>query len=302
MNCPQNCGACVVPQCGDGDCNGVEDCASCADDCGACPVCGDGSCNGVEDCASCADDCGACPVCGDAACDADETCASCADDCGACPAATCGDLVCATGETCAACPSDCGPCATQCTLDGICAGATGVETCTSCAADCAVNDAATCGDGECEGAESSTTCAGDCGPSPWPSTWAAWEAEVVTRMNAERAAGTDCASGAKAPVGALVMETALQRASQLHSWDQAYADYFAHTSCNGRSPWDRAAALSTSASSENIAWGYSSPAAAVAGWMASTQGHCDAIMDGTFTVVGVGYARASNHLWTAMFR
>jgi hypothetical protein len=51
----------VPAACGDGSCNGSENCASCAADCGACPSCGDGSCNGTESCTSCATDCGVCP-------------------------------------------------------------------------------------------------------------------------------------------------------------------------------------------------------------------------------------------------
>jgi lysophospholipase L1-like esterase len=44
--------------CGDGTCEGGEDCGSCAADCGTCPpVCGDGTCDPGEDCASCAADC-----------------------------------------------------------------------------------------------------------------------------------------------------------------------------------------------------------------------------------------------------
>src|SRR5262249_3912479 len=57
----QDCGAC--PGCGDGWCNGVEDCSTCAADCGACPVCGDGQCVPGEDCAACPGDCGVCPPC-----------------------------------------------------------------------------------------------------------------------------------------------------------------------------------------------------------------------------------------------
>ena len=69
-----------------------------------------------------------------------------------------------------------------------------------------------------------------------------------------------------------------------------------------RSPWARANAEGTSADAENIAWGYSSPQAAVNGWM-NSYGHCLNIM-GNHTVAGIGYARipGSSHLWTAMFR
>ena len=46
------------------------------------PVCGNGSCEGGENCAGCPQDCGGC--CGNGACDHGETCGSCSKDC-ACP-------------------------------------------------------------------------------------------------------------------------------------------------------------------------------------------------------------------------
>ena len=55
---------------------------------------------------------------------------------------------------------------------------------------------------------------------------------------------------------------------------------------------------------ENIAAGYASAAAAVEGWMNST-GHCRAIMNGSFRVIGVGYAYSASstyrHYWTLNF-
>jgi uncharacterized protein YkwD len=100
-------------------------------------------------------------------------------------------------------------------------------------------------------------------------------------------------------VAALQLDTALQDAARLHSWDQSYSDYFAHDSCNGREPWDR----EPSARAENIAWNYRSAADAVDGWMTSTSGHCDAIMSGSYSYAGIGYADVTGEpLWTAMFR
>ena len=54
-------------RCGDGWCDGSEDCDNCASDCGRCgPVCGNGWCEAGEDCSTCSRDCGACgPTCGD---------------------------------------------------------------------------------------------------------------------------------------------------------------------------------------------------------------------------------------------
>jgi len=46
--------------CGDGDCAQDETCATCPEDCSACPPeCGDGDCNGIETCGDCPGDCGA---------------------------------------------------------------------------------------------------------------------------------------------------------------------------------------------------------------------------------------------------
>jgi hypothetical protein len=81
-------GACA--SCGDGVCNGDEDCSTCPNDCGQCqPRCGDGICNGLETCRSCPGDCGACPpICGDGTCDTSENCNNCSADCGICPGQT----------------------------------------------------------------------------------------------------------------------------------------------------------------------------------------------------------------------
>lgn|GEM_PF-2161075 len=60
---PSGCGMCIASGvCGDGVCDGVESCASCALDCGACPpTCDDGTCEPGETCLSCGRDCGVCP-------------------------------------------------------------------------------------------------------------------------------------------------------------------------------------------------------------------------------------------------
>ncbi|HLD80608.1 MAG TPA: hypothetical protein VJA40_01255, partial [archaeon] len=89
--CRQDCGACPpLPSCGDGACLLPETCATCPNDCGSCPLpyCGDSHCQGVllgETCATCPSDC--CSLCGDRVCDGafyGETCATCPQDCGNC--------------------------------------------------------------------------------------------------------------------------------------------------------------------------------------------------------------------------
>jgi hypothetical protein len=150
--------------CGNGTCDGNEDCLGCPDDCGECePFCGDGACDtdADETCATCAKDCGGCPItCGDGKCDIDEleTCLGCPEDCGVCPP-VCGDGTCETGvESCQSCESDCGACSSC--GNGTCDDG---EDCNSCAGDCGACPT-TCGDGWCSWEESCNTCLQDCGP------------------------------------------------------------------------------------------------------------------------------------------
>lgn len=112
----------TTTKCGDGTCNGTENCGTCAQDCkcatgescqnNACvkdtkpATCGDGRCAGTETCGNCPDDCGCatgqecinntCQTkpadnCGDGKCDSRENCDTCAKDC-----------ACKAGETCQA--------------------------------------------------------------------------------------------------------------------------------------------------------------------------------------------------------
>lgn len=87
------------PVCGNGQCQGGENCANCPQDCGGC--CGNGACDNGENCSSCSQDCGSC--CGNGACDWGENCSTCSKDCGAC----CGNGACDYGETCESCSADC---------------------------------------------------------------------------------------------------------------------------------------------------------------------------------------------------
>jgi cysteine-rich repeat protein len=106
MSHPPTVDMCGNPLCGDGTCNGLEDCHSCPKDCNACPpVCGDKQCDRNETPTSCPQDCVA--GCGDGVCtSATECCKNCAKDCGSC-APECGDGTCNGGESHDTCPADC---------------------------------------------------------------------------------------------------------------------------------------------------------------------------------------------------
>jgi len=174
LGCPVDCDP-YYGSCGDGLCNGAEDCSSCSNDCGTCPsiVCGNGICQAGETCSNCAADCGNCgPVCGNGICDGSETCSSCSADCGTCSGPVCGNALCESGETCSSCSQDCGSCNPACNPPQACQPVCGNfvceqgETCNGCAIDCgSCPGLPVCGDGVCDlWAEDCNFCSADCCP------------------------------------------------------------------------------------------------------------------------------------------
>lgn len=128
-------------------------------------------------------------------------------------------------------------------------------------------------------------------PPPPPSGATAIEAEAVRLTNVERA---------KAGCPAVRTEPRLTTASRRHSVDMVDRDYFSHTSPDGKGPGDRAAAAGYTAwSGENIAAGYPTAAAVVAGWM-NSPGHKANILNCDSVAVGVGFDPREN-MWTQMF-
>lgn len=138
------------------------------------------------------------------------------------------------------------------------------------------------------------------------------EAEVLRLTNLQRAAGYTCTdtttgeTAVKPPVPALTWNAQLASAARLHSSDMATKNYFSHTSADGTTFDQRISRTGYAwrAAGENIAAGYSTPAAVVEGWMKSF-GHCENIMSGDFTELGIGYAyQASSdydRYWTQDF-
>jgi uncharacterized protein YkwD len=127
-------------------------------------------------------------------------------------------------------------------------------------------------------------------PAPAP-TSSSYADEVTRLTNAERA---------KAGCAAVRTDDRLAAAALAHSQDMVDRDYFSHTSPDGEGPGDRAAAAGyPSWSGENIAAGYTTPAAVVAGWMNSS-GHRANILNCDSKATGVGFDPRGN-MWTQMF-
>lgn len=130
------------------------------------------------------------------------------------------------------------------------------------------------------------------GDAPPPGS-AGPETAVALLTNTERA---------KAGCPALRIDQRLVTAARRHSADMAANGYFDHTSRNGDSPWKRMEdAGYPSPGAENIAKGYSTAAAVVAGWMKSP-GHRANILNCKLRAIGVGRAGGSGGpLWTQDF-
>lgn len=140
----------------------------------------------------------------------------------------------------------------------------------------------------------------------WPLAWSNFESEVLALVNQRRAAGATCGGVSKPAVAALTLDTRLRCAARKHSMDMGVNNFFSHTGSNGSTPWQRmsSAGYTYRYAGENVAAGYSTPAAVVSGWMAST-GHCNNIMSPNFKHLGVGYYYESGstyrHYWTQDF-
>jgi uncharacterized protein YkwD len=136
-------------------------------------------------------------------------------------------------------------------------------------------------------------------PPPTPTTAptgnAAMEAQVVDLVNVERA---------KAGCGAVDSDDRLQAAARGHSADMAARNYFSHTTPEGVEFATRitAAGYAWRGAGENIAKGYRTPEAVMAGWMNSA-GHKANILNCGFRDLGVGVAADSGGtlLWTQDF-
>jgi uncharacterized protein YkwD len=131
--------------------------------------------------------------------------------------------------------------------------------------------------------------------------------QILDLVNAARAAGRRCGAKYFAPVGPLTLNASLTGAALAHSREMAKNDEFDHRGHDGSTPALRVQRAGYGAYrivGENIASGAMTPAEVTAGWLASPA-HCENIMDGRFTHIGIAYAEnlhsAAGLYWTQDF-
>lgn len=131
--------------------------------------------------------------------------------------------------------------------------------------------------------------------------------QILAVVNEARAAGRRCGSRHFPAVAPLSLNASLTGAALAHSREMAAYGEFDHRGHDGSTPSLRVQRAGFGAYrivGENIAAGPMTPAAAAAGWLASPP-HCENIMDGRFTQIGIAYAAnlnsAAGLYWTEDF-
>ncbi|PSW05439.1 CAP domain-containing protein [Photobacterium lipolyticum] len=145
---------------------------------------------------------------------------------------------------------------------------------------------------------------GDSSPAPAPIT--GFEQEMLTAVNAARAAGYDCGGTFMPAVGPLTWDADLEQAAFVHSSNMANYNFFSHTGQDGLSVSDRVTnqGYSWRAVGENIAAGQKDVNAVMTGWL-NSPGHCKNIMSANFTQMGASFVTNSSTqygiYWTQVF-
>jgi hypothetical protein len=95
---------------------------------------------------------------------------------------------------------------------------------------------------------------------------------------------------------ALSLNNQLNQAAQVKANDMATRNYWSHTTPDGKQPWQfiSSAGYTYVTAGENLAYGFDSSSAAVAGWMNSPE-HRANILDTSFQDVGFGFANSPNY-------
>ncbi|HYH75012.1 MAG TPA: CAP domain-containing protein [Candidatus Saccharimonadales bacterium] len=130
------------------------------------------------------------------------------------------------------------------------------------------------------------------------STWHAGKAVLGYATNVSTISllqETNIQRGANS-MGALTMNSKLSAAAQAKANDMVARNYWSHTAPDGKQPWqfisDAGYVYATAA--ENLAYGFDSSSAAMAGWMNSA-GHRANILNAGLTEVGFGIANSANY-------
>lgn len=125
-------------------------------------------------------------------------------------------------------------------------------------------------------------------------------AQLLNLVNAVRVEGRQCGTqGTFAPTHPLALEARLTAAAQAHSSDMHARAVMSHTGSDGSGPGERIARTGYAYATwgENVAAGYPSAEAVMAGWLGS-DGHCANLMRPGFTEFGAG---ESGRYWTQVF-
>jgi uncharacterized protein YkwD len=120
--------------------------------------------------------------------------------------------------------------------------------------------------------------------------------DLLTRINAMRAAGASCGTSGNFPaVAPVVWNDKLTAASDAHALDMATKNYFSHDSQDGRSFSTRItnAGYTWAAVGENIAAGQQTVESVMNSWRNSA-GHCANLMSANFVDVGVACRPAAS--------
>jgi uncharacterized protein YkwD len=130
---------------------------------------------------------------------------------------------------------------------------------------------------------------------------------MLELLNEARAAGRRCGARYFAAAPPLKLNSSLTSAALAHSRDMAVHGEFDHRGHDGSTPAvrvQRAGYGKYVIVGENIAAGPMTPAEATQGWLASPA-HCENIMDGRFTEIGIAYAAnlrsSAGMYWTQDF-
>lgn len=122
---------------------------------------------------------------------------------------------------------------------------------------------------------------------------------LLQLVNSARTTGCTCGTTVMPAVAPVTWNDQLGKAAYDHSVDMKANAYFSHTALSGATPGQRitAAGYKWSSFGENIAMGYTTEEAVMAGWL-NSEGHCKNIMNGGLKEMGAG--RDGNY-WTQVF-